>query len=295
MMAVWTLTGCLKKVDIINSNIAEITFNNSGTKFVTSDITVNPKDSLYFDFVAKCVKDMKYISIQRNGTDIVRDTLTVSTRNLYSAVKKLMADSAAGVYTYNVVAKDTGGIYLGSAGFTVTVSADFYYYPDIRMYVPDTVAKSAKAYYSASTNQTYSYSEGAANSAKIDFGYFYDTTSTGTPPRHTIYALTASTFVPYDISTWTKNATVFKRITAPAFTAITSSAELQKQGVLNLTSGALSKVSCATGVTTAGKLTGNTYMFKTAQGKYGAIFVIYTSADSPLPGNYMTIDVKIQK
>jgi len=292
LLMVWGLTGCLKKIDIINSNTVEVTFNNSGTKFVTSDITLNPKDSIFFDFTIKCPGNMKYVSIQKNGVDIVRDTLTVATRNLYSTVKKLMSDSIPGVYTYSVVAKDTGGIYLGSNGFKVTIAPDFIYYVDRRLYVPDTTAKTSKTYYSASTGNTYSYSEGAANSASIDFGYYYDTTSAN---KFTIYALTANPVSFYDVSSFTKNATVFKRITSPAFTAITSSAELQKQGVLALSSGALSKVSVANGATTPGTIVGNTYMFKTAQGKYGAIFVIYASLDSPAFGNYITVDVKIQK
>ncbi|MBS1562954.1 MAG: hypothetical protein JST39_01140, partial [Bacteroidetes bacterium] len=132
--------------------------------------------------------------------------------------------------------------------------------------------------------------------SKIDFGYFYDTTTTSGVTKHTIYALTASTFVPYDLSTWTKNATVFKRITSPGFAAITSAAELQKQGVATLTSGAVAKVNCAAGtVTNAGILTGTTYMFKTAAGKYGVLTVLYTGPDSPSPGTYIVIDAKIQR
>jgi len=289
-------TGCLKKIDVFNSNKVEVVFNNSGAKFLTSDVTVNPKDSIYFDYTITCPADMKYVSIFKNGTELLRDTLTVAARNKYSVLKKLMADSIPGVYTYNVIAKDTGGVYMGtSPNIVVTVAPDIYYYTNRRLYVPDTTGKVAKAYFSAATGETFSYSEGAANSAKIDFGYFYDTTSTGTPPKHTIYALNASTFAPYDISTWTKNATIFKRITAPAFSAITSAAELQKQGVANLSSSPLSKVSCATGVATPGVFTGNTYVFKTAAGKYGVMNILYTNTDSPSPGTYVMIDVRIQR
>jgi hypothetical protein len=290
-------TGCLKKIDVFNSNHIEVVFNNSGAKYLTSDVTVNPKDSLYFDYMITSQADMKYVYLLKNGTELLRDTLTVATRNKYSSLKKLMADSIPGVYTYNVTAKDTGGVYMGtSATITVTVAPDIYYYTNRRLYVPDTTGKVAKAYFSAATGEIFSYTEGAANSARIDFGFFYDTTSTGTPPKQTIYALNASGFAPYDISTWTKNATVFKRVTSPVtFATLNSSAELQKQGVANLSSGALSKISCATGVTTAGVFTGNTYVFKTAAGKYGALTILYTSADSPLSGNYVMIDVRIQR
>ena len=53
----------------------------------------------------------------------------------------------------------------------------------------------------------------------FDFGYFYDTTTVGVTvinqPKHTIYALSASTPVQYDLTGWTKNATIFKKITTP--------------------------------------------------------------------------------
>ncbi len=290
------MTGCLKKIDIFNSNQITVTFNNSGAKFLTSNVTVNPKDSLYFDYTVTTSANMKYVSIYKNGAELLRDTLTAASRNSYSAVKSLVADSIPGLYNYAVIAKDTGGVYLGtSTAINVTVAPDFNYYTNRRLYVPDTIAKAAKTYFASTTGETLSYTDGTTSSAKIDFGYFYDTTTAATPPKHTIYALTASTFTPYDISTWTKNATVFKRITSPAFSAITSAAELQKQGVANLGSGTVSKVSCATGVTTAGTLTGNTYLFKTAAGKYGVMSVLYTSADSPSPGTYIMIDVRIQK
>lgn len=277
------LSGCLKNVDAIDSNIADVTFNNSGAKYVTADVTLNPKDSIFFDYTVTCVKNMKYVSIQKNGADIIRDTLTVAARNQYAAVKKLMADSIPGVYTYSVVAKDTGGTYLGSANIKVTINSDFVYYVDRRLSVPDTVAKTNKAYLSLSSGKLYSFSDGAANSASIDLGYFYDTT---TASKHTIYALTTNPVSFYDISSWTKNATIFKRVTTPTFASLTSGGALKTAGLANLGSGTAAKITAL--------VAGNVILFKTAAGKYGAINVNYVSGDSPASTTFMSVDIKIQ-
>jgi len=277
------LCGCLKNVDAIDSNIAEVTFNNSGSKFLTTDVTLNPKDSIFFDYVVKCVKNMKYVSIQKNGADVVRDTLTVAARNQYAAVKKLVADTIPGVYTYSVVAKDTGGTYLGSSAIKVTITADFVYYVDRRLSVPDTVAKTNKAYLSLSAGTLFSYSDGAPNSPSIDLGYFYDTT---TANKHTIYALTTSPVSFYDISSWAKNATIFKKVTTPTFASLTSGGALKTAGTANLASGTAAKITALTA--------GNVVLFKTAAGKYGAISVNYVSGDSPAATTFMSVDIKIQ-
>jgi len=103
--------------------------------------------------------------------------------------------------------------------------------------VPDSVAKSNKSFFVSTSGDVLSYVQGAANSAQIDFGYFYDTTTVGAP-KHTIYALGANKFAPHDLSTWTKNATVFKKASSPAFSALTSGGSLRAAGISNLTTGA---------------------------------------------------------
>jgi len=220
---------------------------------------------------------------------LVKDTLTTSTKNAFSSVKKFVADSIAGTYTYRVVAKDASGVYVGSGGdLVVTVSADFNYISYRFLYVPDSTAKTNKCYFATATGKTYSYTDGAANSASIDFGYFYDTTGTAAnaPLGHTIYALNASTFAPYDLSSWTKNATVFKKATTPTFANLTSAGALKSAAVTNLTSGTTSKIN--------GLASGNLVFFKTAAGKAGCAQINFVSGSNASSSTYINIDVRIQ-
>jgi hypothetical protein len=310
MFGAW-LTGCLKKIDILQSNTANVIFANSGSKFITSDVTVNPKDSIFFDFTITSAADMKYVGIQinplNNSTFVVKDTLIAANKNSYSAVKKLAADSAAGIYKYRVVALDAAGVYIGSSDITVTVTADFTFYSARVLQVPDSTAKTNKCFFSTTnaTGQTFSYSDGAANSASIDFGYFYDTTKVlaGSPAvltdkGHTIYALNAGVpFAPYDLSSWTKNATLLKLTTTVTFASLTSSGALRTAGIAALTSGAVTRVSTTDRATASqsSHLTGAVILFKTVAGKYGAISVNYTNHNGAVHDSFINIDVKVQK
>jgi len=290
------MTACLKNVDPIKSNTITVTFNNSVPKTITQDITLNPKDSFYLDYTITCPNDMKYVSVQKNGADFIRDTLSDAQKHSYSALKKIGTDSAAGVYTYKIFVKNKDGIYLGDKTITVTISADFVYYTVRNLYVPDSTAKTNKTYFASSNGKTYSYADGPGNSNLIDFGYFYDTTTVGVTvanqPKHTIYALSASTPVQYDLTGWTKNATIFKKITTPTFVNITSKALLRQTCIAALASGTSTKITSA-GIS-AGNLTGVVLAFKTAAGKYGIMTVNYTSKDGAAHDTFINIDVKIE-
>lgn len=285
------VTSCVKKIDIPQSNKATVTLAASGANYVTSDITVNAKDSLLFSFNIACAGDMKYVSLQKNGADILRDTLNSTNKNSFSAIKRIAADSIAGIYVYRVVARDVQGIYMGSRDITVTVTADFKYYTVRILQVPDSNAKTNTCYFSSTNGNTYSYSTGAANSALIDFGYYYDTTSAN---KHTIYALSAAQTQLgfYDISSWTKNATIFKRVTTPTFASITSKGALRTAGIANLASGTASKIVTATPSKT--NLTNDVILFKTAAGKYGIMTINYTNQESASAGTFINIDVKVE-
>jgi hypothetical protein len=304
--------GCVKKIDIPQTNNVEVTLANSGAKFVTSNITVNPKDSVFFDFTITSSKDMKFVGIQKNPTNLIafiaKDTLTTSNKNSFSAIKKFAADSAAGVYTYKIVALDAQGYYIGSKDIVITVTSDFVYFSTRILQMPDSTSKTNKCYFSSSNTvvQTFSYSDGASNSGSIDFGYFYDTTKilAGSPlvltdKGHTIYALnnTVTPFLPYDISTWTKNATALKLSTTVTFASLTSGGALRTAGIAALTTGAATRVSTTDRpvASIASHLTGAVILFKTVAGKYGALTINYTNHNRGFPDSYINVDVKVQK
>jgi hypothetical protein len=284
-------SSCLEKIDIPQTNSATVTLKNSGTNYVTGNVTVNPKDSIFFDFNIASSNDMKFVSIQKNTADILKDTLTGATKNSFSAIKKLITDSIPGVYTYRIIAKNATGIYIGSKDIIVTVAADFTFHTLRVMQVPDSVAKTNNCYFSATNGTAYSYTTGATNSALIDFGYYYDTTSAN---KHTIYALNAPQALLsfYNISSWTKNATIFKRITSPTFANINSKGIIRSTGIANLASGTSSVIKTTT--PSKSNLTNDIIAFKTAGGKYGVMTVTFTNQESPNATTYMEIDVKIE-
>ena len=292
------LQACEKKVEPIDGSYATVTLMNEGSKFVTGDITVNPKDSIFFSFTITSPMQMKYVSIQKNPTNqtafLVRDTLTAASANSYTAVKKLRADSANGSYVYRIVAHDAVGTYIGHKDIIIVVNADYDFFTYRFLQVPDTTPKTNTCYMSARTGTVYSYSTGAANSASIDFGLYFDTTGTLTPLatddlKFCLYALSATQpqLSYYDISSWTKNATAMKRVASPAFNTLTSGAALKSAGITNLSSGTLTKIN--------NLLTNELVYFKTVTGKIGCLQVTFVNGSSPAKESYITVDVKMER
>lgn len=284
---------CEKKVDPIDPYNVTVEYRSGSAKYITGDVTVNPKDSIYFDFTISSPTDMAYVEIQRNGVKV--DTFRLNgfaDKKTFSLVKGYMADSSAGDYTYRILARDSRAIFMGDGGkqFTVTVKPDFYFWSYRILQVPDSTDKTNKCYYSSADGKTYSFTDGAANSASIDFGYFYDISGTN---KHSIYALNAAqtqlNF--YDISTWTKNATLLKKMPSSVnfVTGLRSSGAINTLIKNNMTSGTSTKV---TGLTTSAG--SNVVGFKTAAGKYGALLIRYTNQDSPAKETTLEVDVKVQ-
>jgi hypothetical protein len=294
VIAVVALAGCEKKIESIDTYSVKVEFRNTGAKYLTGDVTLNPKDSIYFDFTITADEDMDYVEIQKNASRLDTFRLPASNRRSFSIVKGYRADSAAGDYNYRIMGRSSIARYLGDGGknIKVTITPDFDFWSYRVMKVPDTVAKANKAYYALSTGTIYSYTEGAANSALIDFGYYFDTTGTFAGGSnllgHTIYALNSPqpqlNF--YDISSWTKNATVFKVISTN-FANITSKGAIYTVIKNAMTSGTAAKVNKL--------VSGSVIGFKTVGGKYGAILVQYVNQNSPAKETYADINVKIEK
>lgn len=288
------LAACEKKVDPVDTFFVDVNFKNSGAKYITGNVELNPKDSIYFDVTITSKEDMSFIEIQRNGTRLDTFRLNNATnKKSFSFVKGYRADSIAGDYSYRIMARDDRAIFMGDGGksIKVTVKPDFEFYSYRVMQVPDTVAKTNNAFFSSKTGQLYSFTTGAANSALIDFGYYYDTTSA---LKHTIYALNSAQpqLNYYDFTSWTKNATLLKKLPSSVnfVSQLTSGGALQTLVGGNMNSGTASKVTAL--ATTSGN---NVIGFRTADGKFGAILIRYISADNNWKTTTMEIDVKVQK
>jgi hypothetical protein len=297
--------GCEKKVDPIDDFGVTVEFNSSNPKSLTEDIELNPKDSIYIDFTLTSEKEMAYVEIQKNGVRI--DTFAVSGgKSSFSAIKGYRVDSLAGDYSYRVLARNNRAEFLGDGGklLTVTVKPDFIFWSYRIMAVPDTIERVNKCYYSISTGEAFNYNEAATRSASIDFGYYYDTT-TATPITnpitklgHTFYALNApqTQINFYDISTWTKNATVFKMMPNSGSLAVNFVSGLTSAGAINtlikgnMTSGTVTKINKIVATSP-----NNVIGFKTAAGKYGAILFRYANQGSDAKNTVIEVDVKVQK
>jgi hypothetical protein len=290
ILIIGLFTACVKKVDPVDGSNATVTLSDAGKNSVTTNVEVNPKDSLIFSFTITSDKNMKYVGIQKNPVNqtafVVRDTLTDANSHSYTATKKLVADSANGDYVYRIVAHDAAGTYIGHKDIKVTVKADFNYYTYRFLQVPDTTDKVNTCFMAATTGNVYSYTTGTANSAAIDFGFYYDTT---TANKFSVYALTAAqpqlSF--YDITSWTKNATIMKKASSPAFNTLLSAASLRAAAVTNLSSGTTNKVTALAA--------GNLIFFKTASGKAGCMQVNFVNGSSAAKDSYINVDVKIEK
>lgn len=302
LLGLLCFTSCVKTVDPVDTNNASVELTSAGAKYVTGDITVNPKDSLIFSFTITSNKPMKYVSIQKNPVNqtafVVRDTLSRANSNSYTATKRIIADSANGSYLYRIQALDSSGNYIGHRDINVFVSPDFNYYTYRFMYVPDTTAKTNTAFMAATTGAVYSYTTGAANSALIDFGVYYDTTGaassiTTDDLKFSLFSLSAAQpqLSYYDLGPWTKNVTIMKRSATPAFNTLLSAASLRAAtsatGAASLTTGTSNKITQL--------VAGNLVYFKTAAGKVGCMQINFANGSSPAKDSYINVDVKIEK
>lgn len=297
LTSAFLFSACEKKVADVGEFNVTVAYKSGNPKAITGDITVNPKDSIYLDFsISSPSADMSYVEIQKNGVRI--DTFRMngfSDKRNFSFVKGYMADSIPGDYSYRVLARDARAVFMGDGGkqIKVTVKPDFNFWSYRILQVPDTTNKTNKCYYSTVDGNLYSYTDGAAKSASIDFGYYYDTTGTAAGGTnilgHSIYALN----VPqprisfYDIATWTQNATTFKIISTNFVSNLTSGGAINtiiKGGMTSGTSTKISKIA-----------SGNVIGFKTAAGKYGAILIRYLNQNNPNKETQIEVDVKVQK
>lgn len=291
---------CEKKVDPVDDFSVNVEYHNSSPKALTSDVTLNPKDSIYLDFtITSPDEDMEYVEIQKNGVRL--DTFRLNNqadKRSFSRVKGYMADSIPGIYSYRVLARNSRTVFIGDGGksIKVTITPDYYFWSYRVLQVPDTTEKQNKTYFSSRDGKTYSYSEGSAVSGTIDFGYYWDTTGRSTSAtnddlKHTIYSLSAPQpqLNYYDISSWTKNVTLLKKLSIN-FNNITSGGAINTLVKNNMATGTSSKVSTLS--TSSGN---NVVGFKTADGKYGALSIRAVNGDSPAKTTYIDIDVKVQK
>ena len=309
------IASCTKVVSKFNSNNINVTFNNAGPLYLTTDKTVNGKDSIQFSYSVTSTQPMTYVVFKKDGNEISRDSVKTGDQlSLPIVVKKLVADTVNGVHTYQVVAYNNDAIYLGaSTAINVTTMADMAYHTNLRLYVPDSISKTNPCFINLVSGTTYSYTDvtNGASSAQVDLGYFFstDTVNIGTatapnkvPVGHSFYApnsiVTGEQRPAYDLSTWTRNATLINVATTPTFASLTSAGAIKSAGLLNLktVNGSVPLYTATTAPQSSFKAlaAGSVIFFKTVGGKYGAIQVDYLSQSNANHTNYVNFEYKIQ-
>lgn len=278
----------------------KVTYHANSPYAVTDFKEVNPGDSVYLEYTIESAgKDMYAVAIFETSAAIPSKIfLNDSQRRSYSGVVKLKMDTRVGKVSYRIWALDKGGVYLGDGYKTITldVKSDYNYWAGREFEIPDTLEKVNNCYYALSTGELFNYSNGAANSAKIDMGLFRvpvinATTGDLAGYKYDVYSLASNPlpFTAYDISSWTKRGTKFS---APRTG--------QASTFLNLRTGekirAAGKSANPTATrTSTGLVAGSLFYFITPEGKYGAIYVNSIEPTNVKKTVFMNIDVKMQR
>nr|WP_199082528.1 hypothetical protein [Pedobacter sp. ASV19] len=299
LVAVLFLCSCKKETTNIFNMFEDVkvTYRANSPYAVTDYKEVNPGDSVYLEYTIESAKKGMYaVCIFETSAAIPSKIfLNSSQRRSYSGIVKLKMDTRVGKTSYRIWALDSAGIYLGDGykSVTIDVRSDYKYWTSRELYIPDTVAKVKNCYYSLNTGALYSYSNGAANSDKIDLGLYrvpVVATNGVVSYVYNIYALDANPlpFTSYDISSWTKRGTLFaapKTGQSAAFLALRTGAQI-------LTAGKSAKPTLK--AITTGLAAGSLFYFLTPEGKYGAFYVNSISSNNPEKGVFLNVDVKIQ-
>lgn len=286
-----------------------ITFNNSDPRCVTDYKVINDKDEVWIDFTLKSEsKDMFAYRIETSaGTQepVLAPAVNIpeGQRRNFSFIYKVPAATLRdGKMTFRILAVNDKGIFIGDGGKKVTVEQNPSYmiFANRDIYLPDTVAKVMPSFFSLTDGSTYNYTNGAANTAKIDFGIYR--TLYKDAQGNTLYAINlynttapATVFPIYDVSTWQpKRATKFSAPITSQGTPFTNAA-ISGSSIETLAKARTINLNNTVGTTAAnGLAAGSAVFFLTPEGKYGMMLINQVTADLE-KRPYINVSVKVQR
>jgi len=312
-ISVILFTSCKKEAENIFTMFDDVTvtFNNSDPRCVTDYKLVNDKDEVWIDFTINSAKEDMYSYVVETsaGTQQPSRITTVisdpTKRRSFSFIYKIPNTNYPalrdGKQSFRVYALNEKGIYIGDGykKVTVEVNPSFMIYANRDIYLPDTVGKVLPSFFSLSDATSYSYSNGAANSAKIDFGIYrtmYKNAQNVTEYAVNLYNTSApSTVFPiYDVSTWQKRLTKFSAPVASQNTVFLNSA-ISGSTIETLARAKTINLNNTSGLTVAtGLNTNSAVFFLTPEGKYGMMVVNQVTADLQ-KRPYINVSVKVQR
>ncbi|MES2777397.1 MAG: hypothetical protein V4722_24675 [Bacteroidota bacterium] len=292
--------GCKKEsANIFNMFDVTLTLNQSQPHAIDENAELSETDSALIDYtIVSPTKDMYQVNIMKGGatTPYIKIPITEDgKRRSFSGKLTLYAkDLGAGSSSFRIWPIDKEGVYLGDGNknITINVLSNMKYFSNRRVFLPDSVGKVNESYLSFNEGKTYSYTTGQANAAKIDFGIYRDTVRVGTvlSNKYFLYSLseTPSPFKAYDISAWTKRATLFSApVTGSAAnfrTMFNTSKKIEdeaKKKPVNLKH-----------ITTG--LAANQFIyFLTPEGKYGVLYIQSITYDFSSK-QFLAVSYKIQ-
>lgn len=286
----------------------KITFHDDSDYAVTDYRKYNDGDSVHISFtITSASKDMMKLvvdsTIGTGGANGKREfTLKESERRSYSGRLrfKIRRDGKA---TFRIYALDAMNVYMGDGYKSVTVEGATSYalLADRKVYKPNPERPELQTFYSIGKGKAYTYTEGLANSADIDFGIYTQIDQTQTNLGRIVFNLysinTATNPYPaFDITNWEKRKTLFSAPVRNASgasgvfnTLLVSSSRIEEEArkqTINQTQTSFTEYASALNA-------GTMLYFLTPEGKYGAILINQSTVDAA--GNdYLSISTKIQ-
>lgn len=238
------LSACKKEGSSIFNMFEGVTIDvhNTNPEDVVGTKVVNDGDNISFNYTITSDQDMYGVSILEVGTNtpVRKVVLDASQRRSFSEVYKFVANNRCGLTSYRIYPTDKIGVYMGDGHkvFGIDMRNNFDLNGEQHVDLADsavvdpgttltappvityTAKPAAKSFYSLNDVKAYSYTDGKANSANIDFGIYSKTTAvknttTGiVTVTYNFYAYSptgvASNFLPFtgfDFSSWTKRDT----------------------------------------------------------------------------------------
>ncbi|MFA4870034.1 MAG: hypothetical protein WC623_17680 [Pedobacter sp.] len=291
--SVFILTSCKKEADSIFDMFEDVTvtFNNSDPKAVVDYKEVDDNTEVWVDFTINSAKeDMYTVTVERTtGTGFDRSTvytLTNDQRRSFSTVFKYKVQRD-GQTSFRVFARNQKGVYIGDGYKKVVVEGKPSYkvFANRVIYLPDTIAKVLPSFFSLNEGTSFSYGNGAANAAKIDFGIYrkmYLNSSNQIEYAVNLYSINTpvSPLTVYDVSAWNpKRTTKFSAPVASQATAFVNNA-VSGSAIETLAKARTINLDATVGATAStGLASGSAVFFLTPEGKYGMMLINIVTSD----------------
>ncbi|SER51444.1 hypothetical protein [Pedobacter rhizosphaerae] len=301
-----SLAACKKTAPNIYNMFDDVavTFKSDYPFSIVDYKDINDGDSVYLSFTITSAKeDMAAVCVRREGveTPVLQINLPDNVdKRSYTGVYKFKVNRV-GESKYRVYALNKQATYIGDGYKSVSfnVRSNFTLVNERKLYLPDSVSQDLPSYYSIKRGESFSYAQGKDVSADLDFGIYRTPAPQGDANAivgywYHIYSLSASPlfFNKFDISSWTKRATLFSAQAASDANSFTNN--LVSGSTIQTIVGAKTINLKETPRTSAGSIkVGSVVYFKTPEGKLGAIHFKSISAD--YNGKvYFAINVKVQ-